>query len=186
MTEVQRQLSKSSEDFLSLVWPVIGHAFGKPFAVEAVTDNSFARELDRRAGIDMWLVCWDGHMRGLTSRVQWQDDPWNTFTVRMRSRAGRPTEYHKRKAEIAAPGAVTPHYFCQAYVSKNRARLITAAVARTKDVIMAVDFDLGWLMPPNGDGTQGYAVRWQALSDAGAPLETWPPGICHPSLFTDL
>ncbi len=154
--QIERAIRRSSEDFVSLV------------------DNEFARELDRRAGIDMWLICRDGHLRGLASRVQWTDDPYNTFTVRIRSRLDRPTEYHKRKAEIAAAGAITPYYFCQAYVSADRTRLITAAIARTADVIAAVDFELGRLMPRNPDGTQGYAITWKRLQAAGAALRLYP------------
>lgn len=181
--QVERVIRKSSDDFLKVVWPLIGRDFGTPIPVETVTSNAFAKELDTRAGIDVWLISVDGHMRGLASRVQWTDRSYDTFTVRMKSRYGGPTEYHKRKREIAAPGSITPHYFCQAYVSVDRSKLVAAAIACVRDVISAVDLDMGRLMPPNPDGTQGYAVPWSALSNNGARIHIWPDP--EPTLFAE-
>jgi hypothetical protein len=172
---VNRAIRKSSEDFLSLVWPEIGKAFGEIIPVETVTDNDFAKQLDTRAGIDNWLIGVDGHMRGLASRVQWTDKSYDTFTIRVRTRYGYATEYHKRKKEIATLGTITPYYVTQAYVSKDRTRLVAAAIGRMRDVICAVDDEVGRLMPPNSDGSQGWAVPWQSLMDRGAPLQVWPP-----------
>lgn len=171
---VERTIRKSSEDFLRLVWPAIGERFGTPVPVETVTDNAFARELDTRAGIDVWLISVDSHMRGLASRVQWHDRGYATFTVRVRSRFGNPTEIHKRSAEIATNGAVRPHYFCQAYVSTDRQRLVSAGLARMTDVVAAVHLGMGFLMPPNDDGSQGWAVPWSDLEEAGSPIHIWP------------
>ncbi len=171
--EVAAAMSKSSQDFLSIAWPAIGKPFGEIIPVESVTANSFAKELDTRAGIDQWLVGVDGNMRGLASRVQWTDSSYDTFTIRVRARFGGPTEYDKRKREIAAAGAITPYYVCQAYVSKDRSRLVAAAIARMRDVIAAMDLGMGGLMPPNGDGTQGHAVPWAQLRLSGAPLHVW-------------
>jgi len=135
--QIGRAMRRSSEDFLRLVWPAIGARFGEIIPVETVTANSFAKELDVRAGIDAWLICVDGTMRGLASRVQWNDRSYDTFTVRMRSRYGGPTEYDKRRREIATTGAITPHYFAQAYISEDRTRLLAAALTRMRDVIAA-------------------------------------------------
>lgn len=172
---VNRAIRKSSEDFLRLVWPEIGKPFGELIPVETVTDNAFAKELDTRAGIDSWLVGVDGHMRGLASRVQWTDKSYDTFTIRMRTRLGNATEYHKRKREIATLGTITPYYVTQAYVSLDRTRLVAAAIGRMRDVIHAIDDEVGRLMPRNPDGSQGWAVPWLSLIDRGAPLRIWPP-----------
>lgn len=172
--DITSTISRSSEDFLRFVWPAIGKPFGKVIPVESVTANSFAVELDRRAGIDVWLVGVGGDLRGLASRVQWTDDSYDTFTVRIRSRFGNPTEYHKRKAAIANGGAsISPYYFVQAYVSLDRTRLVAAAIARTADVIAAVDQGIGRLMPRNGDGSQGWAVPWAQLQGHSAPVAIW-------------
>ncbi|MGH8879518.1 MAG: hypothetical protein ACRD0P_19575 [Stackebrandtia sp.] len=162
---VRAAMSRSSEAFTRLVWPAIGPSFGTPIPVETVTTNPFARELDQRAGIDVWIVSVDGHMRGLASRVQWPhvDRSFDTFTVRVQSPRNRLTEYHKRRAEITHAGAIKPHYFCQAYVTLDNERLIAAAIARTADVIAAVDAGRGWHLPPNGDGSRGYAVPWDTF-----------------------
>lgn len=179
---VERAITESSADFLRLVWPAIGRPFGQVIPVETVTDNDFARQLDQRAGIDVWLVGNDGHMRGLASRVQWQPKSWDTFTVRVRARYGGATEYHKRSAEITARNVITPYYFTQGYVSRDRTELLGAAIARTADVIAAVDHDMGRLLPPNSDGSQGYAVPWSALK----VIEVWKPDVSaddQPVLF---
>ena len=168
--EVGSALKKSSEDFIRLVWPAVGGRFGEVIPVETVTANSFAKELDARAGIDAWLVSIDGHMRGLASRVQWTDSAYNTFTVRTRTSYGNPTEYDKRRAEIAAMvPAITPHYFVQAYVSVDRTRLVAAAVAPMARVIEAVEAEIGW-SKSNRDGSQFWCVPWGCVS----PREVWP------------
>lgn len=170
--QVKRAITESSADFLRLVWPAIGRQFGEVIPVETVTDNDFARQLDQRAGIDVWLVSVDNHMRGLASRVQWTDKSWDTFTIRTRSRYGNPTEYHKRKAEIAASGTITPYYVTQGYVSADRTRLLGAAIARMADVIAAIDMDLGY-PKANGDGTQFYVIPWSALT----VIHSWHPDV---------
>lgn len=178
--DISGRITRSSRDFVRLVWPVIGRGFGEVIPVETVSENVFASELDRRSGIDVWLVSQDGHMRGLASRVQWRDQSYDTFTVRIRSRFGGRTEYDKRRAEIAANresgrgGVLSPYYVTQGYVSSDGTRLVAAAIARMRDVIAAVEMDLGRAMPPNSDGSQGYAVPWAVLRDSGAPLVVWP------------
>lgn len=171
--QVADAMSRSSEDFLRFVWPAFGGRFGRIIPVESVAAAAFAKELDTRAGIDNWVIRRDpcGLMLGLASRVQWTDRSYDTFTVRVVSRSGRPTEYHKRRQELQTPGAITPHYFTQGYVSRDRTRLVAAAITCMRDVIAAVDQDKGRLMKPNRDGTRGYAVKWSTLQEMHAPLE---------------
>lgn len=189
MSSIEGAMRKSSQDFLRLVWPVIGMPFGRPIPVETVSANAFARELDARAGIDNWLIGVDGHMRGLASRVQWpRGEPYNTFSIRIKSRSGGSTEYDKRKREIAALGALTPHYVVQAYVrctnpqpkpghtecaTGDHVQLMSAAIALMRDVIAAV-YRIGRLMPANPDGTQGWAVPWDELLAESVPIQVWP------------
>lgn len=177
--DVQRRIGKSAEAFRRLVWPTIGGGFGDVIPVESVSDSVFATEMDRRSGVDVWLVSGDGHMRGLASRVQWPGRAFDTFTVRVRSRGGGRTEYEKRTQEIRSNrdgvgGVLSPYYVTQGYVSRDNTELLTAAIARMRDVIAAVEMDMGWFMPPNSDGSQGYAVPWSRLREAGAPIVVWP------------
>lgn len=172
--QIEIRIGQSSRDFLNIVWPQLGKRFGEIIPVESVTANTFAKELDARSGIDNWLIGRDGHMRGLASRVQWHDRGYGTFTIRVRTRYGNETEYHKRKREIATDGAITPFYVCQAYVSTDRTRLVSAAIGRMRDVIEAIDDDIGGLLPRNPDGSQGWKVPWAELRRRGAPIEEWP------------
>lgn len=175
---VERRLKQSSQDFLTYVWPQFEPMFGSVIPVESVSENVFADELDRRAGVDVWLLSTDGHMRGLASRVQRQYKCHETFTVRVRSPYGRPTELHKRRAEIAAnrdgAGVISPHYFVQGFIHQDEPRLLGAAIARMCDVIAAVEADNGEELRPNKDGSIGYAVKWDAIEDAGCPIRRWP------------
>lgn len=173
--DVAGRLAKSSEDFLTHIWPAYQAQFGDPVPVESVTANDFARELDVRSGIDMWLMSRDGHMRGLASRVQWGDKSWDTFTVRMKRVSGYATEFDKRVAQIATPGTVWPWYFCHGYMSKDRTRLIAAALARTADVIAAVQFGIGFEKPNSEDGTRFWCVPWRDLAGTGAQLQVVRP-----------
>lgn len=180
MSDVSRRLNDSSHDFMHIVWPELGQGFGRVIPVESVSDNVFASELDRRSGVDVWLIGTDEHMRGLASRVQWTNNSFDTFTVRVRSSGGGSTEYDKRRAAIAAnrngiAGVLYPHYTAQGYVSTDRTRLVAAAIARTQDVISCVEQDQGWLMPPNRDGSQGYAVPWSALRSSRFQIRIWTP-----------
>ena len=177
---IAERIIDSSTRFQRVVWPRFESQFGAVIPVESVSENVFAEELDRRAGVDVWLLSRGrgGHMRGLASRVQEQYKCHETFTVRVRSRSGRPTELHKRRAEIAAndcgAGVISPHYFVQGYVHQERPdELLGAAIACMRDVIEAVDNDLGELLRPNRDGSQGYAVPWAALPSARCQI--WLP-----------
>lgn len=182
--EVQATLSASAQDFLALVWPAIGHRFGAVIPVETVSANEFARELDRRAGVDVWLLSVHGDMRGLASRVQWprNGEHWPTFTVRTDVPGGGRTEYDKRKAEIETNGAaISPYYTVQAYIaphpdkrtSPHDAHLLAAAIARTRDIIDGVTRRVGWYLPWNPEGSRGYVVPWSALPDNA--IEIWLP-----------
>lgn len=176
MTTVADNMRRSTRDFLNVVWPELSPTFGQIIAVETVSANSFARELDMRSGIDHWLIGRDGHMRGLASRVQWpRERAFDTFTLRVRSRYGNATEVDKRRAELASPGALTPYYVTQAYISEPDKRLLSVGTARMADVIEAYDQGCGFLLPPNADGTRGHAIRWSDLQRAGYLIHIYKP-----------
>ena len=169
--EVAADLSNSARDFKDVVWPRISDAVGGGdlIPVESVTVDQFAAELDRIAGIDAWIVQRGTYMLGVGSRVQWVATgavPFNTFTVRMRRPNGVPTEYEKRKAQIATSGALYPKWTCQAYLEKAESGFLTAAVAATDDVIGAVDLGIGYKRTAY-DGVQFWVVPWGDLWRSG-------------------
>lgn len=153
---------------------------GELVPVESVTANQFAAQLDQIAGIDAWIVQKDSYMFGLGSRVQWVKRPFNTFTVRMRRPNGVPTEYEKRKAQIATSGALYPKWMCHAYLAEANSCFLTAAVALTEDVIDAVDRKVGRKRTAY-DGVEFWEVKWREMWQGGCkslryvgPEGVWP------------
>jgi hypothetical protein len=182
--EVADDMHNSACGFKTVVWPRVNVLLGggELVPVESVTADQFARQLDQIAGIDAWIVQGGTYMFGLASRVQWVSrGPFNTFTVRMRRPNGVPTEYEKRKAQIATSGALYPKWTCQAFLAKADSEFLTAAIASTDDVIRAVGMRIG--RPGTApDGVQFWIVPWGDLVRAGCrslryvgPKGVWPP-----------
>jgi len=141
---VQHDLSDSAFEFQRLVWPAI-QSFcggGDIVPVEAIEAEGFAKQLDVMSGIDVWQIHRDRGMRGIASRVQWDDGrpqfPYRTFTVRKRRFNGSDTEYAKRVRSLNVRGGwLYPHLTCQAYIGLPRrsGALLAAAVVKTQDLI---------------------------------------------------
>lgn len=145
MSDFKSDLNSSSADFLRVVWPAIKVMVGggEIIAVESVADKGMATMLDQRSGIDAWHLSQDGRVRGVASRVQWTDKPWNTFTVRYSRDSGAKTEYEKRKLDIESDaGWLYPHITVQAYIAGSKAsggELLSVAVIKTKSLIDACE-----------------------------------------------
>lgn len=168
---VENAIRRSSKDFVEVVWPQVSGPLGGGdlIPVETVTANHFATILDRTAGIDAWIVQRDRHVFGLGSRVQWMREdqvPYKTFTVRLKLPSGRPTEYAKRQDQIATRGSIYPEWTAQAYLADGDRRLLTAALASTRDVIAAVTLGVGFERS-NPDGTRFWCVPWRDLWSGG-------------------
>lgn len=145
MPDFKSDLNASSVDFLRVVWPAIMVMVGggEIIPVESVADKGMATMLDQRSGIDAWHLSQNGQVRGIASRVQWTDKPWNTFTVRYSRDSGAKTEYAKRKMDIESDaGWLYPHMTVQAYIAGSKVSggdLLSVAVIKTKSLINACD-----------------------------------------------
>lgn len=140
MDDWQKDLKKSSRDFLLHVWPVIQRKCGggqiKP--VEVLHDNDLARDLDVLCGIDVWQTVNGEGARGIASRVQPGDTNWQTFTVRRRRFSGAKTEYQKRLEAINSGGRfIYPYLTCQAYVGDQG--LLGVGLVRTVDLYAVIN-----------------------------------------------
>lgn len=199
---IENRIKESSRDFLRVVWPVIGEDFDAVEPVEIASLESIASQLDKRAGIDNWLLLSNGVVMGLASRVQWpqRHRSFDTFTVRIRARGGGRTEYDKRLLEMQTPGAITPHYWCHSYIAcVNRSEagghadcspeshtFLSAAIIETTKLIWAVRLDMGAEKAPNGDGSQMYVVPWSSLREAGSPPRIWRAKDRQPTLWESI
>lgn len=141
--EFHADLTSSADTFLRVVWPAIAEEIGggKIIPIESIADRGMATILDQRSGIDAWHLGNGSRIRGIASRVQWGNKPWNTFTVRYARDSRATTEYEKRKRDIESScGWLYPHLTIQAYVAGSRddsGELISAAVVKTEALIDA-------------------------------------------------
>jgi len=184
--EVARDLAASASDFERLVWPAIAPLVGggRYVAVESVAHGEIAGDLDRLAGIDAYQISDDKKkMRGLASRVQPTDRPWNTFSIRYSRRNGSETEYAKRMQAIRERerGWLLPALTVQAYVTKDRAQLLSACVVGTVSLFEFLQEQMTHagdccveLKTTGSDGARFLAVKWSALRAAGIKILTWP------------
>ena len=145
MPDFKVDLEASASDFIRVVWPAIECKVGggEIVPVESVADKGMATMLDQRSGIDAWHLSKDKQVRGIASRVQWGNTPWNSFTVRLARDSGAKNEYVKRKHDmIAGAGWLYPHLTIQAYVSGSKGMggdLLSVAIIKTKSLIDACD-----------------------------------------------
>jgi len=194
MSSVALAMANSRADFLRAVVPaILPHIGGGEIVpVESVTAEGFVKDLDVLAGVDAWhLVRGRSVMRGIASRVQWPDGrsgyPYETFTVRVRLRSGRETEYHKRERAIAESvrGWLYPHLTVHAYMRALGGDLLCCAVVETKWIIWAIAQGLCTPEIPVKGGNFLRAIGWQklgaAIGERGARLIRIPkdaqPGL---------
>jgi len=123
--------------------------------------------LDLRGGIDGWLVEED-RVVGVASRVQQVKAdflPWRGFTIRTtREATGASTELEKRQYAIQhiEEGWVWPGIAIQAFVEPGTLRFLSAAAARTYDLIQVIQYGtpkIDYVPHANGqDGNNFVAV----------------------------
>ena len=116
--------------------------------------------LDIYGGFDWW-VKFDKGIRGLASRIQWVEKSWDTWTIRKSKLSGNKTEYQKRTDAIAFE-YLYPYYTLQAYITEDGGKLLSYAIAKTKDVISHIKEDQ---VRGQSDGTKFYYVKWEDVKN---------------------
>ncbi len=137
--DVRRDLSRSADAFIHVVWPKVRHwcRGGEVLPVEGIANDDFNQTLDVLAGIDAWQVVDGLGMRGIASRVQWvARRPYASFTIRERRSSGAETELSKRLLAFSDPGGgwALPALTVQAYLREGDDELLYASMARTADI----------------------------------------------------
>jgi len=172
MNEFEADMKWSSRLFVEQVWPAIKKHLGGGdiLRMEGRPDTELARRLDMLSGIDGWHIHERG-MRGIASRVQ-HGIAYNTFTIRMNRHNGSETEYQKRLAAIKGEGGwIYPHLTVQAYAQTKEGPILSAAVAKTEDVI---DFIERNMHETRRTTNADFAIcAWDKIKAAGYKILTF-------------
>lgn len=169
-----RDTTRAQYALQHIVMPtVLGGTRAQWYSTEA-GDNPLLRRLDMSAGIDLFIENSDGHISGVSSRIQviGTGKPYDTFTVRAERDSGAKTEYEKRLQAIQH-GYLYPRLMMQAYITNWRGELISAAVANTEDVIRFIE--AGNADTRRTTNAEFYVVPWSDLKEAGARVREWRP-----------
>ena len=171
---VRQSIRRSADDFVTVVWPVIGPLMGGGtiIPVEAVTEDRMAKHLDVYAGIDAWQILPDNSMRGIGSRVRY-GRTYNDFTVRARLSSGGDTEWQKRLLAVTHPhlGLLSPQWTVTAYLNAQDRTVTSAAAVKTESLIRFIQAHLATLeLQSTPTGERFYAVGFARLKRWGADV----------------
>lgn len=160
---VKKQIKKSSLALTNLVWPKVNDICGggELSPVETVSDVDFVKTLDTMAGIDAWQIIREkSFMRGIASRVQWTDSPYESYTIRYLLSSGYKTEFQKRASALKNKdqGFLYPEITIQAYINDAGDKLLCAAVIKTYD-LFRIAYRVDKEYRQNGTGINGCGVR---------------------------
>lgn len=132
------KLKKSSAAFDTYFKPLAIEMLQGEFAiVEGVTEDRMAQVLDQSAGIDLWFFNTKQGVRGMASRIQFQEKNWRTFTIRKALESGARTEYEKRKYAIDNEW-LYPVLTLQGYLNGAN-QVLGFAIAKTADIIWMIE-----------------------------------------------
>ncbi|GAG62034.1 unnamed protein product [marine sediment metagenome] len=94
------------------------------------------RLLDDVSGID---IIWkkDNQIKGIASRVQWEEKPHDNFTIRCKRKSGAETEYKKRLETIGE--SFGPHLTMQMYCNNREENIFESmAIIKTEDLYLLI------------------------------------------------
>ena len=163
-----------SSDVVEKAEPIIASLLkdGELLKVEG-SDNEVLKMLDLTCGIDYYRKTnFNDLVWGIGSRVQVVydgDKAWNTFTMRKSRDSGAPTEFEKRKYAIEHGGEY-PYLMMHVYVEKSTGEVMSLAIARTSDVIDAIENNIGYQRKTGSDQIGQacfFVVPWSDMLEAG-------------------
>ena len=175
MTAIERSIKKSSQSFLSVVWPVLQEVIdGDVMPIEGVIDSTLSGLIDMQTGIDVFHIHNSG-IRGLASRVQPYGKSWDMFTVRRDKSGNNNTEYQKRKYAIETGNSLYPQLTSHAYLSQDSMELISVALAYTEDIIKMIDNDMHQDIKRAGNETF-FCVGWWDMRSVSHDVQVYRNG----------
>jgi hypothetical protein len=138
--------------------------------VENIENNKkdkMSMAFDRYAGIDAWLIKGDEGIRGIASRIQFGNTNWRSFTIRKERETGHITEFEKRKYAIEH-NWIYPYWIIQAFISKDKQKILGFAVAKMQDIIEIINRDLCYERKSGDDQigkTSFYVIDWDIIKN---------------------
>lgn len=152
----------------------------KLHCIEGDKTDSFKLFTDIVCGVDYYIIRDDNVSYTLATRTQVikpGQSPYNTFTVRHSRNNGAKTEYAKYSKAIREDG-VYPSRLLQIYYEERTDRILSFALARTRDVVKYIDDGLSYVSKIPGHGMDGqnsfYVIDWKALQNRGCLVHIWP------------
>jgi len=177
----RHDFNSSSKLFREVVWPAVRGACGGGELIsteESGSDSVSARLLDTLSGIDGLQVYTNG-LRAIGSRIQQQNPPFETFTVRESRTSGATTEYEKLKKAVDGGSSthMHPHIMIHAYVKEDPSgsvRLLCAGISPMVDVLRAIDERKN---PIRSTTNASFRyVEWEWMADNGFDIRIIRPG----------
>jgi len=173
LDDFEASLTKSSKAFIKLVEPLLKNRIGGEFeVVEGVTVKRLAQILDVFAGIDIWHFDKENGVRGIASRIQFnQYKRWDSFTIRKERVSTTRTEFEKLNYAMNNDYAY-PNLFLQAYIEDEN--LVSFALAKTRDIIKIInegkeneDFEIKKTNTNQLGQSWFYVVYWERMKQLG-------------------
>ena len=177
--DINAKLWDAAFDFSRVVVPMLSEWLprGEYIPIESNEEPALAA-VDQVGGVDGWFVSGSTRLQGIAHRIQYADEPWESFTVRSRLPSGAPTELEKRLAALQdlEEHFVVPAYTLQAYVERRRVgRLLMALMVKTRDLFefIAEHPESTQQRTNPEDGTEFLVVWAQDLIEAGHEVRIW-------------
>ncbi len=129
---------KRANELGSWVIPILNQylEFGRIIQTEHLNE-SLARLLDKKSGIDGVYIDKDGDVSGVAIRIQeCECKDWGTFTQRYSRTTGTITEYWKRRKQLyeKSEQCFYPHYTVHVYANKRENVIYGGGICFTRDL----------------------------------------------------
>jgi len=169
----EQQLQRSIESFNRLR-PILIRWFhgGEILSIESCRNVPLLLALDQ-LGLD-FLHRQDGKGRFGSSRIQFTERPFDTFTIRRTRDSGTMTEYDKIIDSTA--GTIGSYWFVQAYCHPVTNEVLAAAMV-DRDVLKTMLTSGTYAIKHTKPGAEGGAaflvIRWEDIQKCDLPIKIY-------------
>ena len=165
--DFQTAARQSQNDFIRLLQKPLEQLLEGDI-VSTEGEEKVGRLLDIRAGIDAILDHSKYGLFGIGVRIQYGRD-YRTFTIRKQRESQAKTEYAKHTSALAED-AMTTKLNIHAYIDEKSGTLLSAAIARTRDIYDCIERGRCTVRMTGSDQigrATFYVVDWDIFHDNG-------------------